>query len=115
MNKHLKLKNKIFIIFILFIILFLVNFIISSECFAADPTLISTLKNAFEKIQSYILKLATPVAAIAVGVGALMRKFSFGDEEKIRTGKNLIKGSLFSYGFILCTDMILSLMDTLIG
>lgn len=115
MNKKLKFKNKIFIIIFLCIILFLVNSIISIECLAADPTLITTLKGAFEKIESYILKLATPVAAIAVGTGALMKKFSFGDEEKIRTGKNLIKGSLFSYGFILCTDMILSLMNTLIS
>ena len=112
MNKKLNIKKKIFIIFLLCIILI---FTISAECFAADPTLISTLKGAFEKIESYILKLATPVAAIAVGTGALMKKFSFGDEEKIRTGKNLIKGSLFSYGFILCTDMILSLMNTLIS
>ncbi len=112
MNKKLNIKKMIFIIFFLCIILF---FTISTECFAADPTLISTLKGAFEKIESYILKLATPVAAIAVGTGALMKKFSFGDEEKIRTGKNLIKGSLFSYGFILCTDMILSLMNTLIS
>lgn len=109
------LKNKFFIIFSLFTILLIANFIISTECYATDPTLISTLKNAFEKIQSYILKLATPVAAIAIGTGALMRKFSFGDEEKIRTGKNLIRGSLFSYGFILCTDMILSLINTLIS
>ena len=112
MNKKLNIKKKIFIIFLLCLILI---FTISTECFAADPTLISTLKGAFEKIESYILKLATPVAAIAVGTGALMKKFSFGDEEKIRTGKNLIKGSLFSYGFILCTDMILSLMNTLIS
>lgn len=115
MNRKLNLKNKIFIISFLCIILFITNSIFSAECFAADPTLITTLKSAFEKIESYILKLATPVAAIAVGAGALMRKFSFGDEEKIRTGKNLIKGSLFSYGFILCTDMILSLINTLIS
>lgn len=43
-----------------------------------------------------------------------MKKFSFGDEEKIRTGKRLIRGSLFSYGFILCIDMILSLIETLL-
>ena len=115
MTNKLNLKNKIFIVFCLILILLISNFIFSNEAFASDPTLVSTLKSAFEKIESYILKLATPVAAIAVGAGALMRKFSFGDEEKIRTGKNLIKGSLFSYGFILCTDMILSLMDTLIS
>ena len=105
-------KNKIQIILILFLTLFLS---LQGECFAADPTLIVKLKSAFEKIQGYILRLATPVAAVSVGVGALMRKFSFGDEEKIRTGKNLIRGSIVSYIVILLTDMILSLINTLLG
>ena len=110
MNKNL--KNKVIIISILFLILLLS---LQGECFAADPTLIAKLKSAFEKIQGYILRLATPVAAVSVGVGALMRKFSFGDEEKIRTGKNLIRGSIVSYILILLTDMILSLINTLLN
>lgn len=44
-----------------------------------------------------------------------MKKFSFGDEEKIRMGKKLIKGSLFSYGFILAINLILSAIKSLIG
>ena len=107
-----KKKNKLMIVIILFFILLITW---EEECFAADPVLISKLKNAFEKIQSYIIRLATPVAAVSVGVGALMRKFSFGDEEKIRTGKNLIRGSIVSYIVILMTDMILSLINTLLG
>ena len=107
------MKNrKIIIIAVLFIIMFM-SF--ENECFAADPILVSKLRNAFEKIESYIVRLATPVAAVSVGVGALMRKFSFGDEEKIRTGRNLIRGSITSYVLILLTDMILSLIGTLLG
>lgn len=93
-------------------ILFLSTF--STNVFAADPKLISTLNSAFEKIESYIVKISTPAAAVAVGTGVLMKKFSFGDEEKIRTANKLIKGSLFSYGFILCIDLILSLFQTLL-
>ena len=44
-----------------------------------------------------------------------MKKFSFGDEEKIRTGKNIIRGSLFSYAFILLLDLILSTIQGLLG
>ena len=51
---------------------------------------------------------------MAVGSGVFMKKFSFGDEEKIRTAKRLIRGSLFSYGFILCVDLVLSLVKTLL-
>ena len=93
-------------------ILFLSTY--STNVFAADPKLITTLNSAFEKIESYILKISTPAAAVAVGTGVLMKKFSFGDEEKIRTANKLIRGSLFSYGFILCIDLILSLFKTLL-
>ena len=44
-----------------------------------------------------------------------MKKFSFGDEERIRMGKKLIKGSLFSYAFILAIDLILSAIKSLIS
>ncbi len=108
----MKTKSKFIIILILFSIYLLV---FSSICFAADPKLITTIKKAFESIESWILKLATPAAAVAVGTGVFMRKFSFGDEEKIRTGKKLIRGSLFSYAFILAIDLVLSAIKSLIS
>lgn len=102
-------------IFIIFTLCFILCFTLYSESFAADPKLIKTIKNAFEKIKDYILTIATPAAAVAVGTGVLMKKFSFGDEEKIRTGKKLIRGSLFSYAFILTIDLVLSTIETLFG
>ena len=89
--------------------------ILSTTIFASTPKLVNKLNSAFEDIESWIIKISTPAAAVAVCSGALMRKFSFGDEEKIRTGKKLITGSLFSYGFILAIDMILSAIQSLIG
>ena len=53
--------------------------------------------------------------AVAVGTGVFMKKFSFGDEERIRLGKKIIKGSLFSYAFILAIDLILSAIKSLIS
>ena len=93
-------------------ILFISTF--GTSVLAADPKLVSTLDSAFEKIEKYILNISTPAAAVAVGTGVLMKKFSFGDEEKIRTANKLIRGSLFSYGFILCIDLILSMFQTLL-
>lgn len=105
------MKTKfIFILSLLIIYLF----IFSTICFAADPKLITTIRKAFESIESWILKIATPAAAVAVGTGIFMKKFSFGDEEKIRTGKRLIRGSLFSYAFILAIDLILAAIKSLI-
>ncbi len=106
------MKNKFFLIITLAFIYF---FIFNSFCFAADPKLITTIKKAFESIESWILKISTPAAAVAVGTGIFMKKFSFGDEERIRTGKKLIRGSLFSYAFILAIDLILSAIKSLIS
>lgn len=89
--------------------------ILSTTVFASTPKLVNKINNAFEDIEGWIIKISTPAAAVAVCTGALMRKFSFGDEEKIRTGKKLITGSLFSYAFILAIDMILSAIQSLIG
>lgn len=89
---------------------------LSSCSFAwGDPQIVSKITSAFESIKDWLLKIATPAAAVAVGTGVFMKKFSFGDEEKIRTGKKLIKGSLFSYAFILAIDLILSAIKSLIS
>ena len=89
--------------------------ILSTTVFGATPKLVNKLNSAFEDIESWIIKISTPAAAVAVCSGALIRKFSFGDEEKIRTGKKLITGSLFSYAFILAIDLILSAIQSLVG
>lgn len=107
--------KKIFFYLILFIIYFI--FCFSSCSFAAwgDPELVNKLNSAFENIENWLIRLSTPAAAVAVATGAFMKKFSFGDEEKIRIGKKLIKTSLFSYGFILAINLILSAIKSLIG
>lgn len=115
MKKHLIFKQKLFIfLFILFLsFLFILSF--NSATFAAEPKIVGKINSAFEEIEKWILKISTPAAAVAVGTGVFMKKFSFGDEEKIRTGKKLIKGSLFSYAFILAIDLILSAIKSLVG
>lgn len=109
-------KKLYFIIFIILLSFILLN-CFSIEIFAAlgDPSIVSKINSAFESIESWILKISTPAAAVAVGSGVFMRKFSFGDEEKIRTGKRIIKGSLFSYAFILAIDLILSAIKSLVS
>lgn len=112
------LKFKKIIFFILFIILLsiILFFCLDNFCFAlGEPKIVSKINSAFENIESWILKLSTPAAAVAVGTGIFMKKFSFGDEERIRTGKKIIKGSLFSYAFILAIDLILSAIKSLVS
>lgn len=104
--------KKLLFTFILSIFLLL---FLSTTVFGATPKLVNKINSAFENIESWIIKISTPAAAISIGSGILMKKFSFGDEERIRTGKRLIRGSLFSYGFILCMDLILSTINNLLS
>lgn len=107
----MKLKIFFFIFFTIFLLFYLSTF-----CFAwGEPELVNKLNSAFESIRDWLIKLSTPAAAVAVGTGVFMKKFSFGDEERIRLGKKLIKGSLFSYAFILAINLILSAIKSLIN
>lgn len=109
-------KKVYFICFsiILFFIFLFTNNYVQAGLFDSTPEIVNTLNSAFQKIQEWLLKLATPAAAVAVGVGVFMQKFSFGDEERIRTAKKVIKSTLFCYGFILVLNLILSAIKTLL-
>ena len=110
------MKKRYFYFLCIFILSFILLFSFESTSFCwGDPQIVTKINSAFETIKGWILKIATPAAAVAVGTGAFMKKFSFGDEEKIRTGKKLIRGSLFSYAFILAIDLILSAIKSLIS
>lgn len=109
-------NKRIFYILFVFLFSIILLFCLNNFCFAlGEPKIVSKINSAFENIESWILKLSTPAAAVAVGTGVFMKKFSFGDEEKIRTGKKIIKGSLFSYAFILAIDLILSAIKSLVS
>ena len=110
-SDFIKGKKLLFI----FILLLSFNVFFISKTYAADPKIVSKLNSAFESIEEWLLKLATPAAAVAVGTGVFMKKFSFGDDERMRLGKKLIKNSLFSYGFILALDLILAAIKSLMG
>ena len=83
--------------------------------YAAYPKLISKLMDASESIQGWLLTLATPAAGISIATGTFMKKFSFGDDEKIRTGKKLIRTALFSYMFIILLRLILTTISGLLS
>lgn len=108
------MKKVYYIIYTLFLSFVLLNCFCTFS-FGAYPKLVNTITSAFETIESWLLRISTPAAAVAVGSGIFMKKFSFGDEEKLRTGKKIIRGSLFSYAFILCIDLILSAIQLLVS
>lgn len=108
----IKISKKKFIIkfTIMFLIIFL-SYIYIVNTYATtekSPLLVNKFKKAFEKIQDYLILIATPAAGVAICTGLLMRKFSFGDEERVRTAKKLIRGTIIAYALIISTKLILN-------
>ena len=117
-KRYSKRVKKIILNFLLFICMLLIfKFLLLEESVYAvpkEPAFVSKTYFSFKSIQKYILKISTPAAAVAIGFGILMQKFSFGDEEKIRTSKKIVRSTLFAYALILSTDLILSFIRMLI-
>ena len=109
MNKKLSKIVFFTLIFISFLILF------SNKSYAFTPKIVNKLSNAFEDIEKWLLKLSTPATAVAVAVGLFMKKFSFGDEERIRISKKVIRGSLISYCLLLTLDLILAAIKSIVN
>lgn len=107
-------KRIIFFTIITVVLIIITILILEIKSFAATPKLVSKLEDGFKDIEGWIIKISTPAAAVAVGTGIFMKKFSFGDEERIRTGKKIIRSSLFSYAFILAIDLILAAIKSLV-
>lgn len=95
---------------------FLLVFFLSQHIYAtSDPTLVNKLNTVFKKLESYLVKLATPIAGVAIGVGVMMRKLSFGDEEKMIKGKKTIINAIMGYAIIISINLIIKFIDALLG
>ncbi len=97
------------------IILISIIFSSFSTVFAAKtPTLVNKLNSILKKIKEYMIKLAGPAAALAIATGVMIRKLSFGDEEKMIIGKRVIINAIFCYFIILLVDLIIKFIEALV-
>lgn len=61
-------NSKFFYYFLFILILFfIILFSFSSTSFASYPKLVSKIISAFEKVEDYIVAIATPAAAVSIG------------------------------------------------
>ena len=104
-RKEFLIKFLIVFFIIFFSFIYFVNIYATTD---KSPILVNKFKRAFEKIQEYLILIATPAAGVAICTGLLMRKFSFGDEERVRTAKKLIRGTIIAYALIISTKLILN-------
>ena len=106
----MKINKKIIAIFLVFLIL------CSTGCvFAATtPTLVTKLNSALKKILEYLEKLSTPAAGVAIATGVMIRKLSFGDEEKMIIGKRVIINAIVGYLIIQLIDLIIKFIEGIV-
>ena len=97
-------------------IVLLATILLSTSCvFAATtPTLVTKLNSALKKILEYLEKLSTPAAGVAIATGVLIRKLSFGDEEKMVIGKRVIINAIVGYLIIQLIDLIIKLIEGIV-
>ena len=81
---------------------------------ATTPTLVTKLNTALKKILEYLEKLSTPAAGVAIATGVMIRKLSFGDEEKMIIGKRTIINAVVGYLIIQLIDLIIKFIEGLV-
>ena len=82
---------------------------------ASYPTIMNNINSSLKTIQEWLVKIATPAAAIGVITGALMKKFSFGDPERMVVARRLIRSSLTSYALVVGIDLVLKAVSTFVA
>lgn len=108
--KNIKLKNIVMVMLMLGLIVNFTSIIYG----ATNPTLVTKLNTAMKKILSYLETLATPIAGVAIATGVLMRKLSFGDDEKMIKGKKVIVNAIVGYAIIISIDLIIKFVESLL-
>ena len=103
--------RKIVFVVMLLILIVQVNFVFAA---AKTPTLVTKLNSALKNILTYIKKLATPAAGVAIATGVMIRKLSFGDEEKLRTGKKTIVNAIVGYLIVQLIDLIIKFIEAIV-
>ena len=96
------------------IVLFILTITCSSIYGATDQTLVTKINSALKKIQGYLVKISLPAAGVAIASGVLIRKFSFGNEEKMVMGKKIIVNAIVGYAIVISIDLILKFVDAVI-
>ncbi len=98
---------------IIFVAIIMIN-VANVYAATSTPTLINKLNTALKKILTYLEKLATPAAGVAIATGVMIRKLSFGDEEKLILGKRTIINAIIGYLTIQLIDLIIKFIEEIV-
>ena len=110
--KFIRSKSILCIMWItLFILVFSVNVYAAA---ATTPSLVTKINSAFTKIKGYLVKIATPITAVSIASGIIIRKVSFGDEKKMILGKKIIVNAVIGYASIQLLDVIIKFIESVV-
>lgn len=110
----MKFKLKRYNICLIILIVLIVGIGSIYAATATTPTLVNKLNSALKNIQSYLVKISAPAAGVAIATGVLMRKLSFGNEEKMVKGKKVIINAIVCYGIVISIDLIIKFVDAVL-
>ena len=103
-------NKKVIVVIMLVLVLFSTSFVFA----ATTPTLVTKLNTALKKILEYLEMLSTPAAGVAIATGVMIRKLSFGDEEKMVIGKRVIINAVVGYLIIQLIDLIIKFIEGIV-
>ena len=109
-----KVKKRLLKKEVLTAIIIITIFSLNMVYAATTPTLVTKLNTALKNILNYLKKLATPAAGVAIATGVLIRKLSFGDEEKMVIGKKVIINAIVGYLIIQLIDLIIKFIEAIV-
>ena len=89
--------------------------LISTTVVFGAEDVFSASERFFGDLQSWIIKISTPLALVGVASGAGMKKLSFGDSQKIKMGNVVIVSSLVGWTVINGITLILTTIQKYIN
>lgn len=82
----------------------------------SDSTnLVGGINALLAETKSVILKFSAFAVIIGVGVGAMMKKFSMGKQDKIEMGNKLMKDSIIAFAILNATPRIVNFVINKVG
>jgi len=80
-----------------------------------DNNILSNVSTLLSTVESSILQWSAVAVVIGVGVGAMMKKFSMGKQDKIEMGNKLMKDSIIAFAILNATPRIVNFITSKIG
>jgi hypothetical protein len=83
--------------------------------FATGGTVFTEAQRLMTDAAQMIIAISTPAALVGIGTGALMKKFSMGNQQTISMGNKIMVGSLIGWAAINGTMLLLSTIQGYTG